>query len=123
MELINLTPHPLTIRDADDNVDREIPKSGREARLREDPAPDGQVDGIPAYHVGYGEVAVVEDRGEDGPKVTKLPDPAEGVIYIVPLLTALALKDSGRTDVVYPYEQTRDDNGTITGCRALARVV
>lgn len=39
----------------------------------------------------------------------KLPEPAEGVVYIVPM--AIALSSAGRTDLLYPSNPIADSNG------------
>jgi hypothetical protein len=51
-----------------------------------------------------------------------VPAVREGVSLIVPLVTALAILASskGRDDLLVPYHQVRDTEGTVVGCRLLA---
>lgn len=92
-----------------------IPPSGQTARIATTPAPAGDgvatIDGvdIPVSGVGYGQLA-------------GLPEPVDGVLYVVPLLTALAAP-SDRTDLLVPHEQVRNGEGTVIGCASLGRVV
>lgn len=111
MELINLTPHPLTLIGPDGTVLLNQPPDGPMARCAEDRREIGTVtlpDGanVPLRIVGFG-------------KVSDLPAARDGVLYVVSRATAEAA--SGRADVVYPDEQVRDSDGRIIGCRALAR--
>ena len=110
VELINLTPHPLTLIGPDGAVLLNQAPDGPMARCTEDrqdvgtvPLPCGAA--VPLRTVGFG-------------AVTALPAPRAGVLYVVSRATAEA---AGRDDVVYPDEQVRDDSGRIIGCRALAR--
>jgi hypothetical protein len=111
VNLINLTPHPLTLIGHDGTVLLNQPPDGPMARCAEDrrdvgtiTLPDGAT--VPLRTVGFG-------------TVTDLPAPRDGVLYVVSRATAEAAAD--RDDVVYPDEQVRDDEGRIIGCRALAR--
>lgn len=111
MQLINLTPHPLTLIGQDGAVLLTQAPDGPMARCAEDRRELGAVtlqDGasVPLRSVGFG-------------AVTGLPAPRDGVLYVVSRATAEAA--TGRDDVVYPDEQVRDDDGRIIGCRALAR--
>ncbi|AXH95958.1 hypothetical protein DV701_07330 [Ornithinimicrobium avium] len=51
---------------------------------------------------------------------TGLPAPEEGVVYLVSRLMAMAIE---RDDVVFPFDEHRDEQGRVDGCRALARWV
>lgn len=51
-------------------------------------------------------------------EVQDLPEPEDGVTYVVSRLVAMA---SGRSDLVFPYDFVRDDEGNIIGCRTFAR--
>lgn len=120
MKLVNLTPHPVRLYKADtpdqvDNPDHGVvltlEPSGEVARLSESVTGEETVLNdeveIPVSLVSYAEV--------EG-----LPDPQQGVAYVVPLMTALAA--SGRQDLLVPYEQVRNEEGTVVGCRRLGRV-
>lgn len=121
MKIINLTPHPVRIygEDTPDRVDNPddgvlltLPPSGQFARLSEavtgaDTVVTEEGVKIPVSIVSYAEV--------EG-----LPDPQQGVAYVAPLMTALAA--TGRDDLLVPYEQVRNLEGTVVGCRRLGRV-
>ena len=52
--------------------------------------------------------------------VEGLPDPEEGVVWIVSRVVAEAAKE--RDDLLVTDDAVRDDQGRIIGCRALARI-
>ncbi|MUN41381.1 hypothetical protein [Actinomadura litoris] len=111
MQLINLTPHPLTLIGQDDTVLLNQAPDGPMARCIEDRREIGAVTlpgggTVPLRSVGFG-------------AVTGLPEPRDGVLLVVSRATAEAA--AGRSDIVYPDEQVRDQDGRIIGCRALAR--
>lgn len=54
-------------------------------------------------------------------KVSGLPEPLDGVLFIVPRIVAATRPD--RLDLVVPYEDVRDHDGRVIGCRAFARLV
>lgn len=110
--LINLTPHTINlISDADAIA---IPSSGV-ARTTATPGALGAIDGIPvpvAERTTYGEVV-------------GLPDPQEGVFYIVSAIVGAALKGT-RDDVLCPGTgpqdgAVRDEAGRIIGVTRLVR--
>ena len=119
MKLVNLTPHPIRIysegtpdrvENPDDGVLLILEPSGEFARLSESVTGEETVvteeAEIPVSLVSYAEV--------EG-----LPEPQQGIVYIVPLMTALA---AGRDALLVPYEQVRNPDGTVVGCRRLGRV-
>lgn len=110
MQLINLTPHKITIIGSDGRTMCEIPPSGVIARAASVIVDDGTVDGIPVVRTSYG---LVED----------LPAPINGTMHIVSSLTATAAKRSGRTtdDLLIPGRMVRNEEGVILGCQALSR--
>lgn len=103
--LVNLTPHSVALIVADGTI-RPILSTGQ-ARCRAVAVPDGDVDGIPAFRVSYGDV-------------TNLPDPVPGTYYIVSALVAQAVAPH-RPDVLVPHDLVRDVQGNIVGYRGLAR--
>lgn len=121
MKLVNLTPHPVKIysedtpdrvENPDDGVVLTLEPSGTLARLSE---------------AVTGEDTVVTEEGVEIPislvsyaEIEGLPEPQQGVFYVVPLMTALAA--AGRQDLLVPYEQVRNLEGTVVGCRRLGRV-
>lgn len=52
-----------------------------------------------------------------------LPAKREGIYLIVPLVTALAeqSENPARDDLLVPYEQVRNADGAVVGCRTLAQ--
>lgn len=123
MKIINLTPHEINIHipnvwdmeglpNLEMNVDHgittvTIPASGTIARCKTERKVIGNIDGIQITSTVFGEV--------EG-----LPEPKEGVVYIVSSLVAQAAKD--RTDVFIPDDTVRDEQGNIIGCRSLGRI-
>lgn len=121
MNLVNLTPHPVRIykedtpdrvEDLDDGVMTVLEPSGALARLSESV---------------IGEETVLTDEGVEIPvstvsyaEVEGLPAPQQGTVYVVPLMTALAAAE--RDDLLVPYEQVRNREGAVVGCRRLGRV-
>ncbi len=107
MKLLNYTPHTLNIH-TDDGV-MELAPSGEVARVSvqmgaaETLSFNGYI--VPTFVPTYGEV-------------TGLPDPVEGVGYIVSGLVASAAK---RDDVFSPGELVRDNGGKPIGCKGLKR--
>jgi hypothetical protein len=108
---VNLTPRDVTLFDGEVAI-LTIPATGQVARISElvhwpTSGPlGGGVDGVTVV------LGAIED----------LPEPEDGVTYIVSMPTMMGLRASGnaRTDVRYPYEQVRDSRGRIIGCRSLA---
>jgi hypothetical protein len=109
-KLVNLTPHPLVI--FTDRGQITVPPSGVVVRVRE----------------------VTEDAGElvldDGTKVPLrrkflsseidgLPEPQEGVVYVVSYLAAQVAWSQGRTDVMATGDPVRDAQGHIVGVKSL----
>lgn len=92
---VNLTKHAVRIRVNDnhlaepDETDLVIPPSGTEANVQTIRESGAEFDGVPVVRVGYG-------------AIQGLPEPQEGVIYIVSALTAPLAARAGRTDVVAP---------------------
>ena len=118
MTLINATPHSITLVSREgveqDNrrqflaetveILREIPPSGILARVSMINFPAGEIDGIAIESVTYGEI--------EG-----LPEPQEGVYYIVSGLVAAAAAKIGRGDCLAPGALVRDKKtGVILGC-------
>ena len=121
MQIINCTPHPIriyskdtpdTVADVETGVTLELPPSGQFARLAEKVTSEdtATVDGV---KVPVAEVSYAEVQG--------LPEPHPAKRYVVPLVTALAAR--GRDDLLTPYDQVRNTEGAVVGCRRLGRVV
>ena len=104
MAIVNCTPHPVHIVDADGNVVRTIEPNGTPIRLASRTVPAGEHDGIALSKTEFGEPV-------------GLPDPEEGTLFIVSQIVKNALPE--RRDLVVPAEVVRDDKGQIIGCRSL----
>jgi hypothetical protein len=85
-EVINLTPHTVSLADADGNVIATFPPSGQVARVATSTEVVAQLMGRPISRTTFGEV-------------TGIPAPAEGVVYLVSTIVAQAAR---RPDVVSP---------------------
>lgn len=106
MKIINLTPHRIHFVDSENEVFLTVESSGI-ARVAAKTVRTGRnIAGIPVSETVYGDVE-------------NLPDPQEGVVYVVSALVAQCCKD--RDDVYIPGEQVRDEDGRVIGCRSLGR--
>lgn len=105
--ILNLTPHSISFIGDDGNIISVIDPSGQLARVSARTVRTGEISGIPTSETEYGEVE-------------SLPDPQDGVIYIVSSLVASRCQD--RDDVFIPNESVRDSQGRIIGCKSLGRV-
>ena len=103
-KIINCTPHPVTICDAEGNTLRVIESNGNPIRLAAKTVPAGEFDGIPLSRTEFGEPV-------------NLPEPEEGTLFIVSQIVKNAIP--GRSDLVVPAEVLRDDKGQIVGCQSL----
>lgn len=110
MNLVNLTPHAINLHGNDDNV-ITIQPCGEVARLsvtRETRSPVVAAGvTLPVCRPTLGEI-----KG--------LPDPRDGVLYVVSALVAEAAK---RQDVMSPGELIRDADGVIVGANGLCAYV
>ena len=105
MSIVNLTPHEISIVHPDGGV-TTLPPSGKVARVGSIVEPDGHFDGVPLFTTTYGGVSY-------------LPDPQEGVIFVVSQQTCAACP--GRGDLYHPASLIRNDAGQIIGCNGLSR--
>ena len=99
MKFINLTPHEIH----EVYTDQRIPSTGL-ARIDMVSTEVDKYDNVPIY------------RSEYKGSLQGLPEPKEGVIYIVSAL-ALNAVPSYRNDVVAPGSLVRDKDGNPNGCR------
>lgn len=109
--VINLTPHPLNlITDSGSVV--TIPVSGELARVSQTRTLVGhiEIDGhpFPVHQSEFGDV-------------TGLPDPVDGVVYVVSAIVANAVKGE-RDDCRIVDDAVRDEDGRIIGVRGLGVV-
>jgi len=103
--ITNLTPHALNIHDCDDNVITVAP-SGTVARVRTVREDAGRIGTIVVHQTFFLEVQ-------------DLPEPREGVVYVVSALVRAAVPL--REDVLSPGELVRNEAGQPVGCRGLTR--
>lgn len=101
--IINLMPHVLVIVLADGSS-RTIAPSGL-ARCKAVSVPVREFEEVPLTRTTYG-------------AVEGLPDPVDGVLYVVSALVRAAVPS--RTDVASPGDLVRDSAGNVTGCRTLS---
>ena len=110
MKIKNLTPHEIKVVGEDGEVKMVIPPSGQVARVRAEQKVVGEIDGVPVVKTVFGDV--------EG-----LPEPREGVVYIVSSLVAQAVRE--REDVVAPDTSplgaVRDADGRIVGVKRFQR--
>lgn len=104
--IVNLTPHDIVVMMEHEIEDITFPTSGTVARLstHEYAYGGGTLEDVSVVRVDYGRLS------EEPPRV-------EDTYYIVSLVTALAMR---RADFLVPYDEIRDDEGQILGCRRLA---
>lgn len=109
MNIINLTPHKITVITEDENLNphvHEFPPSGTVARVASNQTEVMRVNTIPVVKTEFGEVE-------------NLPEPQEDTIYIVSSLVAQALAGK-RSDIVAPDTGPtayRDEEGRIVAVR------
>ncbi len=110
MELVNLTPHPLTVTTLDGHT-FDIPVGGPAARVDSTSSPSGYIE------VPGAEIRLTTTSRHS--RVTGLPDAQPGRYLIVSRVVADACED--RPDLLFPDELIRDDDGNVIGCAALSR--
>lgn len=104
--LLNFTPHRELVYSPQGADALVLPQAGV-VRLVEHICAGGELpNGLPLTVIDYGEPA-------------GLPDPVDGVVYVVSQLVVLACPH--RKDLVFPAGLVRDDHGEITGFSYLAR--
>ena len=116
MNIVNLTPHALTLI-APSGEHTILPPSGTVARVGSTPGAVEARDGFPCL------VASPTTFGE----VTGLPAPQDGVVFIVSGMVGSALAGKGRTDVFVPGTgpndgALRNDAGHIVGVTRVVAV-
>ena len=126
MTITNLTPHPIrvygwNVPDRFDPADHEpqwvLEPSGTVARIGEIELGTQTLPGVPTT------VEFVEYRHSNG--LPPMPEPRpKGTAditdwYVVSLAMALALA-GGRGDLLVPFREVRNLDGTVIGCRSLA---
>lgn len=98
-KIINLTPYNLKIIGRKDTIE----PSGMTARLHSPLAQVCEIDGIPIMSC-------------ESPSVSNLPEPKDGVLYIVATYIRQACPD--RKDLASPAKLIRGEAGNVIGCAA-----
>lgn len=107
MNIINKTPHPINIVDADGNILRTYVKTDEPIRLAVTVEKDSMLpDGTQITKTNFGEAE-------------NLPYFREDTCYIVSQLVKNALPNRG--DLFVPAEVVRDKTGNIIGCKSLGK--
>ncbi len=109
MNIVNLTPHPITILNDEGETIAYYPPSGTVARATQTSEKIGELDGVDVVSTKFG--APVD-----------LPAAQQGKFYLVSAITASAAQAHGRFvgDLLLTIDPVRDDQGRIIGCRRLA---
>lgn len=109
-ELVNMTPHPVTVYQMDGVTPVvTVPSSGM-VRVPED---------VRLYSASEGGVPLVAIE-RDPNKVEGMPGFKEDRYVIVSDLAYQAARTFGREDVLRPGPAVRDETGRIIGCKGLA---
>ncbi|MBR8744488.1 hypothetical protein [Nocardiopsis sp. MG754419] len=103
MRVINLTPHEVRVVDAQARVIRTWQSAPRPARVETDRVRLHVLDGIPLL-------------SEERTRAANLPDPEDGVWYIVSSVVSSAHPE--RRDLLVPSDLVRDGKGVVTACRS-----
>lgn len=108
MPIINLTPHPVRILDANNNLVKEYPSQGS-GRIPTQAFEIKAIDGVPIFDVVflYSEFS--------------LPEEKESVFYIVS--NVVHNKFPERFDLLTPFDLVRDEKGNTIGCRACNEIL
>ena len=112
VKLVNKTPHQVTL----------VLEDGGKIVLD----PVMPIPRVSSHNVVTATYAITDDNGvehtitREAPvfgDVIDLPEPQEGVVYIVSML--VAARANGRTDLVSPGRQLRNEAGQVIGCAGL----
>ena len=112
VKLVNKTPHQVTL----------VLEDGGKIVLD----PVMPIPRVSSHNVVTATYAITDDNGvehtitREAPvfgEVVDLPEPQEGTIYVVSMLVAARAK--GRTDLVSPGRQLRNEAGQVIGCAGL----
>lgn len=103
--LKNCTPHSLNVLVGEEVID--LAPTGIVPRCSQSEVTAGEVAGIPVTRQVFGEVI-------------DLPEPEEGVFFVVSRMVAAACPE--RRDLLIPGALVRDDEGRVVGCRGLSRL-
>lgn len=105
MQFKNMTPHVVTVVDAEGGVIASFEPSGEIARVATSAEVVENIGGVDIYRVEMGD--------------TNIPDPEEGVGLIVSTMIMTSFPE--RKDLFAPYGLVRNEEGTVIGCQGLSR--
>jgi hypothetical protein len=110
-KIINLTPHEVVVYDGNMGIIGRYPSDGVARARATYESDDKSVNGVPLVHVTFGDPV-------------DLPDPVDGTMYIVSLITAQAAESVGRitSDLLITAQPVRDESGQIIGCTAFTQL-
>ena len=103
-KIINATPHPVYMLDANKRVVRMFPKSNGMIRVNEDVHKMRSIDGVSITHTKWS-------------KTKDVPPYVKGTYYIVSQLVKSALPN--RLDFLVPKGVLRDEAKNVIGCTSL----
>jgi hypothetical protein len=105
---VNLTPHPLhvIVGETTHTILPTAPPARADVTREQIGTIDAGAFHVPLFRTTFG-------------AITGLPEPEEGVVYLVSNIVAQAVR---RDDVLIVDDMVRDGEGRILGCRAFARV-
>ncbi len=103
--LVNLTPHPISVYDAEGNVMETISNTVPEARVEYSYQQMGYINNYRVRKIVYGDTY-------------NLPDEQDGVVYIVSRI--VVAQNPTRKDLVYPDTLVRNSKGITVGCKGFA---
>ena len=110
MQIVNRTPHVITLKNSEGEI-VTIDAPIRVIRVSQTVAHGGELNGIPVHVSQFGEV-IECDNNKEGSNPSPLPDPVEGVWYVVSGMVASALPN--RKDLLTPFIIERDATGKPT---------
>jgi hypothetical protein len=120
--IINLTPHPINICDAEGSIVKTIPVSGWEFRLATSTISAGQkgfspeIEGIPLTVTEFGEPELVPSKNNSGQEKPVL---VSGNLYVVSQLIKNLPEMVNNLSYAVPAQVVRDAQGNIVGCKSL----
>lgn len=111
VRIVNLTPHAVSVNEAGAVWTMEA--SGTIARVVDD---FGSAERVVLRNGAAVEVVAVQP----GQRISGLPAPVDGVLFLVSVRVAQAAPT--RADLVFPIDVVRDGLGQVIGCRRLGRL-
>jgi len=110
MNIVNLTPHKVVVMNESGQEETVFQASGTVARVVVALQESAPLNGVDTWTQSF-------------EAIVNLPEPQDGVLYIVSLALVAAAATCGRntTDLLVPGQQVRDAEGRVVGCRGFIR--